>query len=102
MTLHPRKSPVVFSALCGWVTVAFASTLPIWVGFSFPHERLGQSLLSAIQHLLDEPELFGRELTWQQQQGNLFWLVFFYCIGGITGRTYYWWRWERRRDLPGD
>jgi hypothetical protein len=102
MTLHPRKSPAVFSALCGGVVLALASILPIWDGFCVPHARRGQSLWLLLQHLLDDPEFFEKEMTWQRQKSNLVRLAVFYCIGGIAGRMYYWLGWEPRRTGPGE
>ena len=102
MTLHPRKSPAVFSALCGGVVLALASMLPIWDAFDLFHAYRRESLLGVVQHLRDEPELFEYEMTWSEQKSNLVRLAAFYCIGGIAGRMYYWLGWEPRRTGPGE
>ena len=102
MTLHPRKSPAVFSALCGGVVLGLASILPIWDASDLFHPYRWEPLLGVVQHLRDEPELFEYEMTWQLQKSNLVRLAVFYCIGGIAGRMYYWLRWEPRRTGPGE
>jgi hypothetical protein len=114
MSPNPLKSPVLFSALCGWLVLFAASLLPVWKVNRVPIALVDEwvELISSRQLLI--PPLPEKGTLWEamkylpfllkydepfsvldRHKENLMLAFSLLMMGAIAGRLIYWCRWER-------
>ena len=105
MTLDPRKSPAVFSALTAWCAAGTLRRRRVGDGGA-RRQRAPSTLWGTLGRLVLDlghaewtPALLPAALRLYGPAVGLAGIVF--VSGGALGRAYYWWRCERHAE-PGE
>jgi hypothetical protein len=102
MSLNPKKSPILFSLLCGWTTLVCVSFLPIWKGYPGWHRIFPRHVALW--------EAMPFKLKFRSWNGQSLLPIHFHNLGlaflvlvsaGVVGRFIYWLAWERTRQENG-
>src|SRR5437868_500779 len=107
MTLNPKKSPTIFAMLCGGLVLLVAAWLPLWETFSYyeagktpPWDAVHTQVLemAKVRSMYSNgPPSFVPGLN-EFDRNNLLLAALLLTAGTITGRLFYWYRWERFCD----
>jgi hypothetical protein len=99
MTLDPRKSAAVFSLLCAWLALAFASFVPVW---PFGNESDSSMWTSAdwfcrefVEIVRNPDDRWALGLFFQQYQRLPLLSATVFISGGLLGRLWFWYLRER-------